>query len=131
MIRRIVSIALAFTTACAAMPSMRDRATQTAVAAKGVVDTGAAAWISYADAQIERCAKQELPTKEQRSACLGPAARAPEVEIAFEAVRAAQLALFVALSSSDDAEVVKALSDLLDAVQIVKGELQRAGLLKS
>lgn len=125
--KRFATVLLAWLLACA--PSIRDTATQVAVASKGIADQGAKTWVSYVDRQIEVCRAKELPTPQEREKCLGPAAKTNEVMLAFEAVHAAQLVLFVALTQDDDQAVMDALRDLAAKVKIVQKQLQAAGLL--
>jgi hypothetical protein len=53
-------------------------------------------WEAYVQAKLSECAAKELPTEEERRACLGPAASAPKVAEALEAVTQAQDAALTA-----------------------------------
>ena len=86
---------------CLAMgcSSIKAGAVQSAVAAKTVVDGAADSWSAFVDCKISECS--HLESREDKIECLGIAASAKDVEILFETIYAAQLAIFIAVSSGD------------------------------
>lgn len=113
--------------------SVHQTATRVATASKGVVDVGGNGWAAYVDRQIEHCRAKQLPTPDDRAACLGPAAEAKTVTTIFESIHAAQLALWIVLADPDasDDEIRGALGDLLGKVKALRPYLQQAGLTGS
>jgi len=111
--------------ACAA--DLRDRAIQGGVVAKEVVDSGAVVMKEVVDVKAEECAKH-AGDRAKLDECLGPVVSNPDaIDAAFEGVRTAQLALFIALSDgSDDAEIKKALEELWGAVREVTALIKAA-----
>ncbi len=102
----------------------KTRAVRAGEVSKVVVDGGASVVRLHVEAKLEECD----PIKDARAydKCLGPIVRHPDtVGAVFESVRAAQLALYVAVASNDRLAALQALSDLQEAVRLA-AELVRA-----
>lgn len=97
--RHVVALVLGLAlTGCAgSLPRAIDAAEAGLVGLDVVVEDTAPLWGAYVEAQIEHCKAQGHTTREAGEACLGPAAKARDVEAALEAVTAAQSAALEAL----------------------------------
>lgn len=90
-----------------------------ALAAERALDAGSLAWDQHVDAVIEDCREQDLPTKDERAACVGDVARldedvvAPAVTAGVLALRAYWLGVAV---GEDRGELARHLADFAAAV---------------
>lgn len=103
--------------------SVQQRAYIVGKSSKEIVDAEAAVWDKAANARITECEKKLTPPEEHTKAefdeCLGPFNEKVQekVVLVLESIRAAQLALFLALAQNKtEPEVKQALSDLAQAV---------------
>lgn len=110
-------MALAVLAGCA--QSFRGKAVQAGQVAKEIVDTGARSTKAYLDIKYEQCRHHDDVAK--LDACLGPVASKPDaIDAAFEAVRYAQLSLYIALADgSTEDRIQEATLALWAAVQQV------------
>ena len=107
-------VALALVAGCAS--THRGRAIQVGSVAKEIVDAGAVLTTQHLDDKAKECEKYVGEGTAALTVCLGPVASKPDqIDATFEAVRAAQLGLFMAVSADSDASAVKAARADLEA----------------
>ena len=98
----------------------QQRAIQAGMVAREVVDTGAQTLAVHMQERARSCADEQ--GRAAFDACLGPVASKPkQVKAALEAVRSAQVALWLALASGDSGSMGDARSKLMAAL----GQLAR------
>lgn len=91
--------------------ALADKAVSYANTQKVVVDEIAQRTMHYLVSKHRDC--KAAPTRETYDRCMGPIASRPDqLDLLFERVRAAQLALYVALAVGDPDKVADALADL-------------------
>jgi len=95
---KLAALALVGLTACAG--SAQTRALRVGMVAREVVDTGADTLAAHMQERATSCAHHQ--DRASFDACLGPVAREPaKVKAALEAVRTAQVGLWMALASGE------------------------------
>ena len=101
------------------------RAVQGALIAKEVVDAGARLTRQHLEAKEKECEAFVGEGEQALRACLGPIAGRPdEIDAAFESARAAQLALYLAVTTEDREATKQAQKDLAEALTRVLGLIQ-------
>jgi hypothetical protein len=124
--RYVYTIPLVLSLALASGCASRGAAIRAGRAAKEVVDVGAHALAEHIEVRVLICG--EIPDLAERDACLGPIASHPdEVEAALVAVRAAQVALFLAISEGERDDRAAAIATLAVAVARLEGMLRSIG----
>ena len=112
---------------CAAQ--QRSIAYQGATIARQIADDGAAEWKRGVEAQVEHCkatVPKESSTKAQREECLGVFNETDKATKIFEAIVAAQKAVYWALKFGEMGDVRDALSELDGVLQDAKPFLEAA-----
>ncbi len=91
-----------------------DRAEVALVGLDVVIENASPAWRAYVEARVEECMARDLATREEGVECLGPAAKAREVEEALEKITKGQAATLEAL------EALREIAPLLEAAKGAK-----------
>ncbi|PCJ25628.1 MAG: hypothetical protein COA94_06005 [Rickettsiales bacterium] len=119
-----IVFALVAFTGCAG--TQRSHAIRVGHIAKEVVDAGAVAVKAHIDARASACAPRVDDGTKALTDCLGPIASHPdEVDGAFAAARAAQLGVYLAVSTdASPAEIKQARNDLEAALRAVVALIQ-------
>lgn len=119
-------LGLLLLTGCANQAAVKQRAYVVGTSSKIAIDGLYGAWDRKANARISACVEKLPPaehTKSEYDGCVAPYTEAAQARIValLEGVQAAQLVLFVVLSSdlSDD-EVKQALRELIVTVSTLK-----------
>jgi hypothetical protein len=103
--RSLLGAALALSlTACAASP--REVALKVVTASDAVADELGATWELQVEKKIDECREQNLPTPEEREACLGIFAKTEEAMAAVTALVAAQTAVVIAAQCEVDPKLI-------------------------